>query len=159
MSSIACWRRTLRPTLKLRSRHDQSTGTRVSGYAIRVVDLLRKLGLLGLLLIISGAPVMACTVPDAEMTNQERACCRMMHGDCGQMSMPASHSCCQKAPSSTHRPSLRAEAFALHPVICVVGSMLSLDLLPLHVTTEQWAQRPEYSPPKPPSSPISNLRV
>jgi len=66
------------------------------------VKCLRQLGVLTLLLMISLAPAMACMAPNAQMTTQERACCRMMKGDCGQMEMPASHGCCQKAPGTVH---------------------------------------------------------
>ena len=63
---------------------------------------LRQFGALILLLVTCMAPAMACMVPGAEMSTQERACCRTMKNQCGQMGMPASHGCCQKAPPSVH---------------------------------------------------------
>ena len=64
--------------------------------------ILRQFGVLVLLLVSCLAPAMACMVPNAQMSTQERACCRMMKNQCGQMGMPASHGCCQKTPPSVH---------------------------------------------------------
>lgn len=56
-----------------------------------IVKVMHKLGAILLLLVSFVAPAMACMAPDAEMTVEERACCRMMKNDCGQMEMPISH--------------------------------------------------------------------
>lgn len=120
---------------------------------------LRQLGVLALLVMISLAPAMACMAPDAQMTTQERACCRIMKGDCGQMDMPASHGCCQKAPGTVHDTALRTSSITLHPVVQVVSAALSLNLFPPSSMVTGWLKRPEHSPPKPPPSIISNLRV
>jgi hypothetical protein len=66
------------------------------GYADITVTRSRQLGALVLLLVWSLMPAMACTLPDAQMTPAERACCVQMHEQCGGMDMPASHSCCHK---------------------------------------------------------------
>lgn len=44
-----------------------------------------------LLLLLTAAPVLACAT-DAGLTHEERACCRAMHGDCGEM---AKTGCCR----------------------------------------------------------------
>ena len=44
-----------------------------------------------LILLASAAPVMAC-VTNLAMTHSESACCRSMHGQCGEM---AKQGCCQ----------------------------------------------------------------
>lgn len=44
-----------------------------------------------LLLLASAAPVMAC-VTNLAMSHEESACCRSMHGQCGEM---AKQGCCQ----------------------------------------------------------------
>ena len=54
-----------------------------------------KFGVLFLVLLIGGAPLMACTLPSAILTPAERACCRQMASQCGGEQMPASHSCCK----------------------------------------------------------------
>lgn len=120
---------------------------------------LRQLGVLVLLLMISLAPAMACMAPDAQMTTQERACCRMMKGDCGQMDMPASHGCCQKTPGTVHDTALRTDSNTFHPVVQIVFAAFSLDLFPPSSVVTGGLKRPEHSPPKPPPSLISNLRV
>jgi len=120
---------------------------------------LRQLGVLVLLLMISLAPGMACMAPDAQMTAQERACCRMMKGDCGQMDMPASHGCCQKAPGTVHDTALRTDSNSFHPVVQGVFAALSSDSFAPSSMVTGWSKRPEHSPPKPPPSIISNLRV
>ena len=57
---------------------------------------LAKLGVLFLILLIGGAPlVAACTLPSAALTPDERACCRQMASQCGGGQMPSSHSCCK----------------------------------------------------------------
>lgn len=38
---------------------------------------------------------MACMLPDALLTLEERECCKNMANDCEQMGMPESHSCCK----------------------------------------------------------------
>ena len=47
------------------------------------------------LLAVVGGPAMACFLPDAQMTQAERECCRHMAEQCGKMQMPSSHSCCE----------------------------------------------------------------
>jgi hypothetical protein len=64
---------------------------------------LRQFSVLVLLLVSCVAPAMACMVPDAQMNPQDRACCRVMNSQCGQMEMPASHGCCHKTPPEPSR--------------------------------------------------------
>lgn len=54
-----------------------------------------KLAVLALALSLQAVPLMACMLPDSLLTEEERACCKAMADDCGQMEMPASHSCCK----------------------------------------------------------------
>ena len=48
------------------------------------------------LLMFVGVPAMACLIPNAQLTEQEKSCCRKMANECGSMSMHGDHSCCQK---------------------------------------------------------------
>src|SRR5258708_24648517 len=62
-----------------------------------------------------GGPIMACAIPDAQLTAAEKQCCKEMSGDCQQdaSSMPMPHSRCKTSaqpphdfrPSSTFSPS------------------------------------------------------
>ena len=59
-----------------------------------------------LLLFITAAPVLAC-VTDASMTREESACCRSMHGNCGDM---AKTGCCRTEFHADVHPQLAASA-------------------------------------------------
>jgi hypothetical protein len=121
--------------------------------------LLRQFGVLVLLLVTCLAPAMACMVPNAEMSTQERACCRMMKNQCGQMGMPASHGCCQKIPPSVHDNALDTKVVSIHPVVAPVIWLAAFELVNPSSTVTGWVEHPDYSPPKSPSSTISILRI
>jgi hypothetical protein len=120
---------------------------------------LRQFGVLVLLLVMSVAPAMACMVPDAQMTAQERSCCRMMKNQCGQMGMPASHGCCQKTLQSTQVNALDTKTVTVHPVVQTVILLTVFELARPVAVIGEWMDRPEYSPPKSPPSTISILRI
>jgi hypothetical protein len=125
----------------------------------REMRVLRQFGVLVLLLVSCLAPAMACMVPNAEMSAQERACCRVMKNQCGQMEMPASQGCCQKTPPSVHDNALDTKAAAFHPVVVSVIWLTASELLnPASVVTG-WVERPDHSPPKSPPATISILRI
>jgi hypothetical protein len=63
---------------------------------------------------------MACMVPNAQMSTQERACCRVMKSQCGQMEMPASHGCCNKTLPSVHDNALDTKTVTFHPVVASI---------------------------------------
>jgi hypothetical protein len=121
--------------------------------------VLRQFGVLVLLLVSCLAPAMACMVPDAQMNTEERACCRMMKDQCGQMGMPASHGCCQKTPPSVRDNALDTKAVTFHPVVVAVIWLAASELVNPVSAGADWAERPDYSPPKSPPSTISILRI
>jgi hypothetical protein len=121
--------------------------------------VLRQFGVLVLLLVTCLAPAMACMLPDAAMSTQERACCRMMKNQCGQMGMPASHGCCQKTPPSVHDNALDTKTVALHPVAITTIWLVTSELLDPTTAVAGWVEHPEYSPPKSPPSAVSILRI
>jgi hypothetical protein len=123
------------------------------------MKLLRQFGAVVLLVVSFLTPAMACMAADSGMTVEERACCRSMKDDCGQMEMPASHDCCRKTPGALHDSALRSDCVALHPVVAIAGWPLPLDLLPTVDKTKGWVPHVEHSPPRPPPSLISVLRV
>jgi hypothetical protein len=120
---------------------------------------LRQFGVLVLLLVSCVAPAMACMVPDAQMSAQERTCCRMMKDQCGQMEMPASHGCCQKIPQGVLNNALDTKAVAFHPVVATAIWLTASELLNPTAVVGEWIERPEYSPPKSPPSTVSILRI
>jgi hypothetical protein len=123
------------------------------------VKSLRQFGAVLLLLVLCVAPAMACMAPDAQMTAEEQVCCRMMTSQCGQMEMPGSQDCCEKAPPAVHDNALKTDTVSFHPAVFVTLWVSSLDLLAPQAVAEGWLQRPEHSPPKFPPSIISSLRV
>jgi hypothetical protein len=123
------------------------------------VRSLRQIGTILLLLVSFVAPAMACMTPDTQMTTEERACCRMMHGQCGQMEMPGSDDCCKKTSPAVHDHALKTDAVSFHPAVFVTLWAPSFDLLAPKAIAEGWFLRPEHSPPKSPPSIISSLRV
>jgi hypothetical protein len=120
--------------------------------------VIRQFGVLVLLLVSCLAPAMACMVPDAAMSTQERACCRMMKNQCGQMGMPASHGCCQKTLPSVRDSALDTNAVTFPAVVPVIWLAAS-ELVNPDSAVACWVEHPDYSPPKSPPSTISILRI
>ena len=119
-----------------------------------------QFGAILLLLLSCVAPAMACMAPSAEMTIEERACCRMMKNDCGQMmDMPASHDCCKVVPKTVGEAAIKTNTVTVHPLMFAVLVVASFDLFGPHDAIVDWVQRPEHSPPKPPPSGITVLRI
>jgi len=58
--------------------------------------VIRQSARIFLIIVLFGYPALSCLVPEMQMTEAERECCRQMAQQCGSMNMPASHSCCQK---------------------------------------------------------------
>ena len=121
---------------------------------------LRQFGVLVLLLLLTSlTPAMACMVPAAQMSAQERACCRTMSNQCGQTEMPASYGCCQKTPASLYDHALDTQTVAFHPVVVRVLWLADSELVNPLATATDWVERPDYSPPKSPPSTVSILRI
>jgi hypothetical protein len=121
--------------------------------------VLHQFAVLVLLLVSCLAPAMACMVPSAAMTAQERTCCRMMKSQCGQMEMPASHGCCHKNLLGVHDNVLNTEATNFHPVAAPVVWLAAFELVnPISAVTG-WVERSDDSPPNSPPSTISILRI
>src|SRR5712672_1931039 len=112
--------------------------------------VIRKFSVLVLLLVSCLAPAMACMVPNAEMSTQERACCRMMKNQCGQMGMPASHGCCQKTPPSVHNNALDTKVVSFHPVVVPVIWLAASELMNPASVASGGVEYSDYSPPKSP---------
>jgi hypothetical protein len=119
---------------------------------------LRQIGVLVLLLASCLAPAMACMVPDAAMSAQERACCRMMKNQCGQMGMPASHGCCQKTRLGVRDNALDTKAMNFHPNAAPIIWLTAFELDSTS-SVAGWVEHTEYSPPKSPPATISILRI
>ena len=121
--------------------------------------LFRQFGVLVLLLVTCFAPAMTCMVPDAQMNTEERACCRMMKSQCGQMEMPASHACCQKAPPSVHNNALETKVVTVHPITVSFVWLATSALTGPAPAITGWVEHADYSPPQSPPGSISILRI
>ncbi len=122
------------------------------------MQVLRQFGVLVLLLLSCVAPAMACMLPDAQMNTEERACCRTMKNQCGQMEMPASHGCCQKTPLGVHDNALDTKATNFHSVAAPVVWLAVFELVNSSAVTGR-AEHLDDSPPQSPPSTISILRI
>ena len=120
---------------------------------------LRQFGVLVLLLVSCLAPAMACMVPDGAMSAQERACCRMMKNQCGQMEMPASHGCCQKTPLGVRDNALDTKVTTFHPIAAPIVWLAAFELVNPASSVAGWVEHLEDSPPQSPPSSISVLRI
>ena len=123
------------------------------------MKVLRQLGVLVLLLTSLLTPAMACMTPDAQMTTEERTCCRMMNYQCGQMQMSKSSGCCQKTPSNAYDNALDTKVVAFHPAAASVIWFAASQLLNPASSVAGWGEHRDYSPPKAPPSTISILRI
>jgi hypothetical protein len=123
------------------------------------VKSLRQFGAILLLLVSGVAPATACMAPDAQMTVEERACCRMMKSQCGQMAMPASHDCCRKVPKSVQDSALKTDTVSFHSAAFAALWVSSFELLTPQGASNGLVQRPEHSTPKSPPSAIAVLKI
>lgn len=128
-------------------------------HSLFLVRIFRQLAAVFLLLFVSGAPVMACMLPGAQMTAEELACCRMMKGDCEHMQM-SSGDCCKKVPQTSEMSVAQWKVPTFHPAVVISLCIAAWDLSPSAVLLTGSVAHPEASPP--PESPpptISILRV
>ncbi len=96
---------------------------------------------------------MACAIPVAQLTADEKQCCKDMGGDCAQgAGMPMSHSCCKTAVLAPHdfRPCSTFSFTAPSMVVNAVEFPLALSL------AEQRGQFASW-PPQDPSPPREAL--
>jgi len=120
---------------------------------------LRQFGVLVWLLASWLTPAMACMIPGAQMTTEERACCRMMQNQCEHMDMPASRGCCQKNPPNVYANAPDTSPGSLHPAAINVVWLAYPELLNPPSSVTGWVEQRNYSPPKSPPSAISILRI
>ena len=136
-----------------------SSSKDVLGVYSPAVTYFRKFGALVLLFASFLTPTMACAVADSPMTSEERACCQMMGSECGHKGMPASQRCCHKIPGSLYDNALNAKAVMFHPVVVPVIWLPALQVGNPTSSFSGWIEHLDYSPPKPPPSTISILRI
>jgi len=110
-----------------------------------------KLVILVLALSLWASPLVACMLPDAMLSAEERECCLTMANDCGDMEMPASHACCTVTVKETG-PYLVKARFAIAHSQPTPASLDAPENIPLPknlslVKTSVQAHSPPVSPP------------
>jgi hypothetical protein len=115
-----------------------------------------------LVVLLLGGPIMACAIPDAQLTAAEKQCCKDMGGDCGQgaSGMPMSHSCCKTAVQPPHdfQPSL---TFSFSAPSLAIGAVDFAPALPLPRESNQFASwlSQTLSPPLETLDASASLRI
>jgi hypothetical protein len=105
------------------------------------------------------APAMACAVPGAHLSSTERACCKQMKPQCGNMNMPASHGCCHKDVSASgYLNAMPASQFHIAVSHAVTPNSLPILQL-LAVATDRGPVDREGTLPQSPPAAISVLRI
>jgi len=96
-----------------------------------------------LLLLASAAPVMAC-LTSVEMSHEESACCRAMHGQCGHMEKMG---CCRTEVRTDETPQFAAASPATDVQWVCVAHLPALSTSVHFVSSNVWRAPDEHSPP------------
>jgi len=93
---------------------------------------------------------MACVVPDAQLTAEEKQCCKEMSGGCqpGDSDMPMSHSCCKTSvqPRTDFRPSATISLSAPSLVVSTLELPAELPLAEQSSQFISWVSQ-SHAPP------------
>jgi hypothetical protein len=96
-----------------------------------------------LLLLTAAAPVMAC-LTSVVMSREESACCRAMHGQCGQMEKMG---CCRTEVRTDDTPQIAATSPATDVQWVCVAHLSALSTPVRFVASTLWLMPDEHSPP------------
>jgi len=132
--------------------------SKIEQSTLKALKLISKFVPAALLMLLLAGPVMACMLPDTQLTAEESACCKKMAGQCADVGMDSSHSCCVKVlrpqdqlMAASHKSvqiHLESVALVAHPYLRSVASIWSSPLLAL-----------VHSPPGSPPSSTTILRI
>jgi hypothetical protein len=121
-----------------------------------------KVGVSLLSLLLLATPIMACLVPAAAMSAEERDCCKRMAQECGKMGMPQSHSCCQTTTVPDHFAAIKSSSDVTLIRLALVLAYAIESTLKIPTVQESgsapWAAD-IHSPPISPPVAISILRI
>ena len=129
---------------------------------LEMLKLLIKVAVFSLAVLFAALPVMACVVPNAEMTAAERECCKKMAERCGDMGMAKSHPCCQSTATPADFHALKTASSQLQHVTLVLFHALPLtSQADTHSSLAQWSSRVSctHSPPGLESLSTTILRI
>src|SRR5258707_11677384 len=115
-----------------------------------------KIGIFTLVVVLGGAPLMACMLPSNVMTAQEKAFCRRMAHRCGDHTMPSTPSCC-KTVGSPEQVAVARLSFSQSPHLDFV--YLMQPMVPFGDLANRAVLRPSVSGHSPPESPPSSSDI
>jgi hypothetical protein len=118
-----------------------------------------KLVVLALTLSLWAMPLMACMLPDAPLTAAERECCKDMAGQCVQMKMPSSHSCCQATVLQSDPYVISPRFKQAHVQIFAAPLVSCQDLFVTAAASRFESSAQTHSPPVSPPQTVSILRI
>jgi len=107
------------------------------------------------------APVMACALPNANVSPAENTCCQQMQGQCGNMDMPTSHNCCHKeVPAVAHwNAAIPLKPANIQIDLTITAGLTRAILVPLPAVSSDRVQWIGSTLPQSPPSAISILRI
>ena len=103
---------------------------------------------------------MACLIPDAQLSEAEKSCCRRMANRCGEMGMPSGHSCCQTTVKPQQAAMLKPAPNFGHDRVTLNFVPVAVVAVPQQVLMGRSPIRPWRHPPPDPAAPtIEILRI
>src|SRR5690242_11520495 len=98
--------------------------------------------------------------PAAQLTDEEKSCCKSMQGKCDEMGMsPSSHSCCQPKTTSTARPFVAQLKIARANFAPAVAPAVFAPSNPLAQPTAEFARSTNLDPSPPGTKSLPILRI
>jgi len=120
---------------------------------LHLLKVIAKLASVFLLVWLFASPAMACLLPIAQLSPEEKECCREMGGMCDDMTKNTSHSCCAKVqthnPSYTIAKNVSASVHQLSPTplnFAHIIRSIPAGMTPASLPA-QYGYPPGYSPP------------
>jgi cytochrome c556 len=107
-----------------------------------MLKLLIKVGVSALALMLAALPVAACVLPGAGMTSAERACCKKMAEQCGDMGMAKSHPCCKVTATPADSNALKTASSQLdHVSLALFHALPHTTQANAYFSLTQWSSR------------------
>jgi hypothetical protein len=112
-----------------------------------------------MLLLMLGVPAMACVIPDAQLTEAEKACCRQMAQQCGKMDMPNGHSCCDTTVKPQQSAMLKPTPSFSYDGSAFAFVLVAITPAPKQVPADNAIRALRHPPPNADAPSIEILRI
>ena len=120
------------------------------------VSWFRQIGAILMAVFFVGTPALACLLPDAQLTAEERQCCQHMAEMCDGTGMPASHSCCAPVAQPVNH-ALQSGKISI-PAPVASSALFSIPVLQFRGFDKEVAFL-AASPPQSPPNKVPVLRI